>query len=394
MNEKQLEEKLTTLDQLQSACTSCGLCSEACATFQLTGYEHESPRGRLHLAAQFLHGHIQPHSPALSTFDHCLGCQACEPLCPHQVSYRQVRQLVQEVRGHLMTSFIPSMGKSQYRKWVTLAYRISNTLWRRYGAKWLKIPSIDCQSSGCFAKRFNSPLKTQPILVVCCVQDLFQHDVIEQALAFMQRLDYPLAIDKKQPCCGAIFERLVHGGEETVCYSQEKQRAFSLQNRSLHSFLRWLPSRAYFLAQGCQSFVAQHSSQDQDLYAWIASLLEQQRLTLYFPHPREVYYQPYCRVNKREQDPIWCLLQQIAGLTVHKILHPLACCGGCGGETLLHPQEAQALARQKIASLPNHATLMITSPDCWGLFKRYQADKNLNVLYPIQLLASALIQKK
>lgn len=395
MDEKQLEEKLSLLDQLQSTCTSCGLCSEACATFQLSGWEHESPRGRLHLAAHFLHGRIHPQSSALTTFDHCLGCQACEPLCPHQVPYRQVRQLVQELRSQLPSSDSPSMERKQYKHWITLAYRIGHKVWKRYGARWLTIPSLDNQRSlGSFIKKNRSPLSGEPVLAVCCVQDLFHHDLIEQTLAFVQRLGYSLAVDKKQPCCGALFERLIHGGKETIFYPKEQQRAVSLQRQTLHRFLKWLPPKTYFLAQGCQSFAAKYSNQTGDLYDWIEALLEEQRLTLYFPHPQEVYYQPYCHSTSRQLDPIGRLLKRVEGLIVHETPNPLACCGGYGGEALLHPQQAQELAWNKIAFLPHRATLIITSPDCWGLFKRYQASKDLTLLYPIQLLANALVKKQ
>lgn len=392
MDDKQLEEKLALLDDLQSSCIGCGLCSEACATFQSLGWEQESPRGRLHLAAQFLHGRIHPQSPALSTFDRCLGCQACEPLCPHQVPYRQVRQIVQEVRREFQSSSSSSLKKSQYKQWVKTAYRIGHHLWRRYGAKWLGIPLNNCQTPGSFIKKYKRPSLDQPVLAVCCIQDLFQHDVIEQTLAFLQRLGLSLAVDKKQPCCGAIFERLIHGGEESVFSPQEQKRAISFQKKTLQHFLKWMPAKTYFLAKGCQCFLARYSSQSEDLYATIETVLKQQQQTLYFPQPWEVYYQSYCNSN-REEDSIRQLLRQIEGLTVRDVPYSLACCGGYCGETLLHPQQAQEWARQKVEALPQRATLIVTSPDCWGLFKRFQADKEFTILYPIQLLASAIIKK-
>jgi glycolate oxidase iron-sulfur subunit len=395
MNDKQIEEKLTLLDDLQSACTGCGLCLEACATYQSSGWEHESPRGRIHLAAQFLHGRILPQSPALSTFDRCLGCQACELLCPQNVPYRQVRQLVQELRGLVLNESSPSsMEKSQYKRWITLAYRIGHQLWRRYLGKSLKIPSIDIESQGSFTHKSKRPIIGQPVLAVCCMQDLFQHEMLDQTLVFMQRLGCSLAVDKKQPCCGAIFERLIHGGEETVRYSQEQQKAVTMQHKTLNSFLKWLPSQVFFLAKGCQCFVSKHTSRALDLYAWIETLLNQQKLTLYFPECREVYYQPYCSSQERWGDPIWRLLHQMEGLIVRDVPNPMACCGGYCGEILLHPQHAQILSENKIAALPEGSTIIVASPDCWGLFKRYQGNKNLTILYPIQLIAKGLIKNK
>jgi glycolate oxidase iron-sulfur subunit len=392
MNEKDIEEKLSWLDEKLSSCVSCGLCSEDCATFQLSGYEHESPRGRLHLAAQFLHGRIDPGSASLSTFDRCLGCRACEPLCPHQVPYRGVRQIVQDLRRELGSSTsLPAMERALYKRWITVAYRIGKAFWRQYGAKWLTTPSLECRSPGSFAAKRKGRLTGEGVLAVCCVQDLFQHEVIEQTLQLMQRLGHPLEMDKKQPCCGAIFERLIHGGEETVCYSQEQQRAVALQRKTLNSFLKWLPQKTYFLAKGCESFIARHSDRVEDLYVWIESILDQKQLTLYFPDPKEVYYQPYCDAKKEGEDPIWRLLHRIEGLTVRAISYPWTCCGGYCGETVLHPAHAEALARKKMDSLPDQAILIVTSPDCWGLFKRNQAKKGLTVFYPMQLLADAMI---
>lgn len=391
-NEKQFEEKLTLLDSLQSACTHCGLCSEGCATFQLTGWEQDSPRGRLQIAARFLHGHIQSTSYALSTFDRCLGCRACESLCPHHVAYHRVRQIVQELRRELQTDSLPAMQKREYHQWLTLARRISSRWWRRFGAKWLRIPAFNHQNSGSFINKKQSPRPENPVLAVCCVQDLFQHEVIEQTLSFVKRLGYELEVDKSQPCCGAIYERLVQGGEETICYPTLQKKAASLQDKARQSFLKWMPSQLYFLSQGCQSFISSPKIQELDLYAWIETLLEEQNLVLNLPLPQEVYYQPYCRQQKGVKDSILRVLQRIGGLKVREIFSPLACCGGYCGETLLHPIHAQALAQQKISALPQRATIVVASPDCWGLFKKHSSFLNTTLCYPIQILSQALIQ--
>lgn len=392
MNEKELEEKLTLLDQLQSSCTHCGLCSEACATFQSSGWEHESPRGRIQLAIQFLHGHLHPESTALSTFDRCLGCQACEPLCPHQVPYHQVRQTVQEIRRNLKTVSSSMMERHQYRRWIQLASRLANRWWRRWGGKWLNFFSLSYKNQGSFSKKTHPLLHNQPVLAVCCVQDLFQHEVIEQTLQFMQGIGYSLQIDSRQPCCGALFERLVHGGEESVCYGKEQQKATILQQKALNAFLRWQPKETYFLAQGCQSFIRKYSP-ILDLYEWIEKILFQQQLTLYFSSPREVYYQRYCSLRQRQKDPIRRILQAIEGLTLRDISNPHTCCGGYCGEAILHPQQSKMIAEQKVSQLPEQATLIVTSPDCWGLFNQSIGDRQLSTLYPIQLLAQASVRK-
>lgn len=393
MNEKQLEEKLTLLDQFQSSCTSCGLCSEGCATFQATGWEHESPRGRIQLATRLLHGHIQLKSDVLSTFDHCLGCQGCESLCPQKVPYHQIRQLVQDIRRDLQLT-PAAMEPSDYQYWITIAYRMSNRWWRRYGSKWLNIPKLDCQNQGSFTKKSKPIQSGIPVLAVCCIQDLFQHQVIEQVLSFVQRLGECLQIDRNQPCCGAIFERLVHGGEEAIRYPKKQEKVARLQIKARNRFLKWMPQHVYFLSKGCQSFIFHHHHSFEDLYAWIEKVLIQKEITLYFPQPRTIYYQPYCRSQKEEQDSIWRLLKRIQGLTIREIEHPKACCGSFGGEMLIHPTHAYTLINQKISSLPLYTTLVVTSPDCWGGFKYHEKSQHLTICYPIQILTEASILKK
>jgi glycolate oxidase iron-sulfur subunit len=393
MNENQFQEKLTLLDHLQSACTHCGICSESCATFQATGWEHESPRGRLKLASQFLHGSIHPQSSALSTFDHCLGCRACEPLCPHQVSYGQVRKLVQELRRELNHAPEDEEGVHHYRQWITLAQRMSSILWRRYGAKWLRIPFLEYGSKGSYINNRRRSQEDSAVLAVCCVQDLFQHDVIEQATAFIQRLGVSLKVDRNQPCCGALFERLVEGGSESIHYPKEWRKAVSLQKKRVNAFLKWMPDQTYFLSMGCRCFISLHHAQAMDLYEWIEMLLDQQKLTLHVAEMREVYYQPYCRSKKgKEEDSVYRLLQKIKGLKVREVVYPQACCGGYCGETILHPQNAQRMAEGKLGCLPDHATLVVTSPDCWSLFKSHSASRHLTVCYPIELLGQTKIK--
>jgi len=395
MEEKQLSEKLTLLDQLQSACTHCGICSEACSTFQSSGWEHESPRGRLQLAARFLDGQIQLQSDALSTFDRCLGCRACEALCPHNVQYHQVRQIVQDIRRDLKLSSSSSLNKTDYQQWIKYAYRLSNIYWRHYGATWLKVPHTQIKSGGAFSKTCKSVKRGQPILAICCAEDLFQHEVIEQALAFAKRLGEDLQVDRKQPCCGALFERLVGGGGEGIAYPKEREKAVLLQSKARTAFIKWMRPQTYFLSKGCQCFIADQGGtqvQATGFYEWIENLLNQKKITLSLPEPCVVYYQPYCRSGKNEQDAIWRIMQRIQGLKVQEIAHPVACCGGYCGETFLHRENAQQMAKEKMSHLPSQAKLVLTSPDCWGLFKEFSEKGDLNLCYPIEVLMKAQLK--
>ncbi|HKE63088.1 MAG TPA: (Fe-S)-binding protein [Micromonosporaceae bacterium] len=89
------------LTQLTDACVHCGFCLPSCPTYQLTGEEAHSPRGRIHLLRQMLAGESTADDIA-DPIDTCLGCLACVPACPSGVKYEEIieagRELVADAR--------------------------------------------------------------------------------------------------------------------------------------------------------------------------------------------------------------------------------------------------------------------------------------------------------
>jgi glycolate dehydrogenase iron-sulfur subunit len=69
-------------------CVHCGFCLQACPTFLATGDEADSPRGRIELMRTLERDPAAAGDPTLVThLDRCLGCRACEPVCPSGVGY-------------------------------------------------------------------------------------------------------------------------------------------------------------------------------------------------------------------------------------------------------------------------------------------------------------------
>src|ERR1700743_2953236 len=77
------------------ACVHCGMCNATCPTYQLTGDELDSPRGRIYLMKQVLEGEkagriTQQH------LDACLSCRASETTCPSGVEYHRLLDVGRE----------------------------------------------------------------------------------------------------------------------------------------------------------------------------------------------------------------------------------------------------------------------------------------------------------
>jgi len=86
-----LSSKLRTEGEKLLACVHCGLCLEACPTYVITGDENDGPRGRLYLMRAVAEGRLGHTSESFERhIDRCLGCRACESVCPAGVDYGQL----------------------------------------------------------------------------------------------------------------------------------------------------------------------------------------------------------------------------------------------------------------------------------------------------------------
>jgi glycolate oxidase iron-sulfur subunit len=80
-----LADHAATLD-----CIHCGLCLRTCPTYQLTGNEASSPRGRIHLMRAVAEERAAPDAEFAEEMDFCLVCRNCESVCPAGVRFGEM----------------------------------------------------------------------------------------------------------------------------------------------------------------------------------------------------------------------------------------------------------------------------------------------------------------
>jgi len=372
VKESELELQLLQLDSLQSACIGCGLCLEVCATYQASGWEHESPRGRIQMARQLLDNKIEATSEALASFDRCLGCRACEVVCPTQVHYRSLRAIVQDIRQHFNSQKIINTQQLSHFK---LACKISNRYWRRYGSKWINFDSLTLPklSDRVAKKKLTLSSKNSINLVVGCLQDLYQRDMIAQTIRVLDQLNIGVDLQTNQNCCGAIFERI-----------NSSQAVQIYQNKCTAKFKKKLLNPSVFLATGCKNYLFNQQISVEnvlDLYELIYQKLNILHIPLKLENSLTVYYQPYC--SQKGKDAALQLLASIENLKILSVWPAKSCCGGFCGEPLFHSEQAKFLRESKWGELPKNATVVVTSADCWLQLSQIEG---VQVVYPLELI--------
>ena len=91
MRTTSLTSALAREEQKLLACIHCGLCLEACPTYVITGDENDGPRGRLYLMRAVNEGRLKSAAASFEKhIDRCLGCRACESVCPAGVEYGEL----------------------------------------------------------------------------------------------------------------------------------------------------------------------------------------------------------------------------------------------------------------------------------------------------------------
>jgi glycolate oxidase iron-sulfur subunit len=202
--------------ELLDQCISCGFCLPACPTHKLSADETSSPRGRINLMRALEAGQLGDDDPTvLEESSFCLGCRACEPVCPAGVQYGR---LLEEWRDHVWT---------RRRRSIRLR-----------GLLWVADQRWRVRAMGLVRRHARAKAgEDAPHLMLGCFERVLYPKVSRAARELAPELD----ARPDQGCCGALH---AHNGE----LERGEQLARELGDR--------LPGTIVTTAGGCAAHLA------------------------------------------------------------------------------------------------------------------------------------------
>ena len=399
------------------ACVHCGFCLPACPTYTRLGDENDSPRGRLHLMRAVAEGRLDPADPAFRMhLDRCLGCRACETVCPSGVrygallevarteaaraggvrwyvramlalfAYTPANRLVMAVAKMVRETGLPALLARLLPSWRWVAgLRLASGMLAA-SAPWPGLREVgrDLEDSGegtvapldraevsdrGYGSGVDPPGGRATLFLGCVQQGLFTH--VNEATARVLAVNGLSALDVPgQVCCGALH---VHGGD------LETARALARSN--IEAFAAAQADLVIANAAGCGAVMKEygHLLEHDPAYAeraraFGASVRDLSEV-LAARGPRQgaplsisITTDLPCHLLHAQgvAEAPASMLHAVPGLRVVPLRGAEECCGGAGIYGVTHPDLGGRIGSDKVAAVvATDADVVVTSnPGC------------------------------
>jgi glycolate oxidase iron-sulfur subunit len=392
-------------------CVHCGFCLQACPTYVVLEDENDSPRGRLLLMRSLLEGSLETSDETVRQhLDQCLGCRACETVCPSGVPYGR---LLEATRATLTERHPLPFGARmllkvfEYPRLLRLgmamgrairASRLARVLARlvpgRYGfaLHMLEATRVPVRRRP-YVARGDGSRATVALLEGCVMNGMYRGTNAATTRTLTVN-DYRCVSADGQQCCGALH---AHAGD--------LHSARRLARRNIAAFEQSGAEYVVSNAAGCGAMLREYAhllADDPDWADRAARLSARARdvselLAAAGPKPggelrQRVTYDAPCHLlhAQRIAAPPVKVLGSIPGLTVVPLSDAEACCGAAGIYNLLEPDTSAAVLSPKLRHIAaTEAELVVTgNPGCLmqigaGLIRSGRAAR---VVHPVDLL--------
>jgi len=373
------------------ACIHCGLCLSSCPTYLETGNENDSPRGRIYLMRAAQDGRLPIGSTTVRHIDLCLGCRACEAVCPSGVQYGA---LLETTRDHVekkhhrpvFQQLLRRVGVEQvfpFPDRMRLALGLAKLAKRlgldralpRFARGALDLIPDDASSATVpeFSPALTETKRGRVGFIQGCVQSVMFGATNTATVRLLNRAGYEVVTPPAQVCCGALY-----------AHSGNLKEARACARRNIEVFEKLGLDAILTNAAGCGSTLKEYGHLLHDESAWTergrkfsekvkdlteflsASLL---RLSPHTSPPAErITYHDACHLAhaQRITKPPRELVRAVAGERYVEMPESDVCCGSAGSYNLTEPAMAERLQQRKIQNiLKTGAELVVTSnPGC------------------------------
>ncbi|MGC8488711.1 MAG: (Fe-S)-binding protein [Clostridia bacterium] len=373
-----------------SMCVHCGLCLPSCPTYQVTGSEAESPRGRVVLLDEVRTGLLegrQPDPAAWTALDHCLDCRACEAVCPAHVP---VGHAVEELRGLAgRVKPLPLLGRQwlgsragirRFRRWAKLAgrpgirriARLGRTLPAPWGPALSLLQGVPAEVAAHQTRRTPQPVGPRVLFFAGCVMEGLYAETNRRSADLLRRLGFDVSVEAEPLCCGALAR---HQGDPESGRRWAKTNIERFEESGVDFFVT--------NAAGCGAALKEYGAWFRDDPAWkeralafqsrvrdVLELVDPAKLPQGLPmgsaHPQPVTVHDACHLVHAQglKEPVRAILTRL-GIPIVEMPDADLCCGSAGVYNLTHPDMARVLQARKVASVPAVVGRVVTSnPGC------------------------------
>lgn len=405
------------------ACVHCGFCLDVCPTYTRLSDEADSPRGRIYLIRAVVEGRLDAGSGAFARhIDRCLGCRACEPVCPSGVQYGHLLEraraaIAEHTRPRTLDRLLlrvfasPTLNRfaglvGRLLRAGGLARRLATIAPARLGFALRMLdatrpapdtppgpPPLEIAEDSPVSGPADASENPRVAVLAGCVQaTLFER--VNIATDHVLRVNGCHLLEVPgQRCCGALH-----------AHSGDLAGARRLARANIRAFEAVDPSVIVVNAAGCGAFMKSYGElfEGDPLEARAKSFAANVRDVSEFlltvgpvpggPLRMRVAYDAPCHLIHGQglgHAPT-DVLAAVPGLDVVWLVGAEECCGGAGTWGMAHPELAGRILEDKVRSvIESGAEALVTpNPGCMmqiGAGLR-EAGQNTPVMHPIELL--------
>lgn len=384
-------------------CMRCGFCLPSCPTYIESGYqEAHSPRGRLALMKAVADGEMEPDEDVERSLDMCLGCRACEPVCPAGVNYghllEEARDTIQQNKKHSIPvkaarnlafkQLFPHENRLQtvtgllglyQRSGIQTIFhktKLNKLLPDNLAAMEKVLPNVprkkDMKNRPTFVEALSSNAKRVAFFSGCLMDTMFM-ETNDATIKLLTLAGCEIVIPDSQACCGAL-----HG------HSGEKAGSQELAKRNIAAFEETEADYIITNAGGCGAFLIEYDHLLKDDPEWaerakrftekikdITSILVElnfhQTHTLSLPE-QTVTYQDSCHLRNvmKTADAPRTLLQAMENIEFKEMEKADSCCGSAGIYNIVESEMSMKIldTKMKHAQATQAATIVTANPGC------------------------------